>query len=128
MQTPTPTPKIRRPLRLSLLALACAAAVGCASVQPVAVPPQEMASQIQKDGKAIGKDVTPLSGPLNLEEALARALKYNLDRRSRMMEEALTRGQLDVSKFDMLPKIMAQAGYASRDRARFTHSSSFPLE
>ena len=57
---------------------------------------------------------------------MARALKYNLDRRSKMMEEALAMGQLDVSKFDMLPKIMAQAGYAYRDRTRFTYSSSYP--
>ncbi|WP_300557388.1 TolC family protein [Limnohabitans sp. Rim8] len=128
MHTPTLTPQFHRPLRLSLLALACAAAVGCASVQPVAVAPQEMASQIQKDGESIRKDVAPLNGPLTLEEALARALKYNLDRRSRMMEEALARGQMDVSKFDMLPKIMAQAGYTERDSARFTYSSTFPSE
>ncbi|WP_233254477.1 TolC family protein [Limnohabitans sp. 2KL-51] len=120
--------KLQRPLRMSLVALASVAAVGCASVQPVTVSPQDMASQIQKDGELIRKDVAPLSGPLNLEEAMARALKYNLDRRSRMMEEALAMGQMNVSKFDMLPKIMAQAGYATRDRARFTHSSSFPSE
>ena len=128
MQMPTQTPQFHRPIRLSLLALACAAAVGCASVQPVAVAPQEMASQIQKDAGAMRQDVVPLSGPLTLEEALARALKFNLDRRSRMMEEALARGQMDVSKFDMLPKIMAQAGYTERDRARFTYSSTFPSE
>ena len=115
-------------MRLSLLALACAAAVGCANVQPVAVAPQDMASQIQKDGSAIRKDVAPLTGPLTMDEAIARALKYNLDRRSRMMEEALTRGQMDVSKFDMLPKIVAQAGYSTRDRSRFTYSSPFPSE
>jgi outer membrane protein TolC len=120
--------KFHRPMRLSLVALASVAAVGCASVQPVAVSPQDMVSQIQKDGALIRKDVAPLSGPLTLEEAMARALKYNLDRRSRMMEEALAMGQMNVSKFDMLPKIMAQAGYATRDRARFTHSSSFPSE
>ena len=128
MQTQSMIQKLHRPVRVSLLALACLAAVGCASVQPVAVAPQDMASQIQKDGELIRKDVAPLSGPLTLEEALARALKYNLDRRSRMMEEALALGQMNVSKFDMLPKILAQAGYASRDRARFTHSSTFPSE
>ena len=74
------------------------------------------------------KDVEPIRGPLTLDEAMARALKYNLDRRTKMMEEALAMGQLDVSKFDMLPKIMAQAGYAYRDRTRFTHSSSYPIE
>ena len=128
MQYKSTIQTLHRPVRLSLLALVSLAAVGCASIQPVAVAPQDMASQIQKDGDHIRKDVAPLSGPLTLEEALARALKYNLDRRSHMMEEALAMGQMDVSKFDMLPKIMAQAGYASRDRSRFTHSSTFPSE
>ena len=120
--------KIERPLRLSLLALACAAAVGCASVQPVALAPQDMQAQKTIDTQAMRKDVEPVNGPLTLDEAMARALKYNLDRRARMMEEALAMGQLDVSKFDMLPKLVAQAGYASRDRARFTYSSPYPVE
>ena len=119
---------LHQTVRLSLVAVACVALVGCASVQPVALTPQDMQSQQQKDAEAIRKDVAPLNGPLTLDEAMARALKYNLDRRSKMMEEALAMGQLDVSKFDMLPKIMAQAGYAYRDRARFTHSSAYPSE
>lgn len=121
-------PSLPVPLRLSLIALACALASGCASVQPVALAPQDMQAQLQKDAEAIRKDVEPITGPLTMDEAMARALKYNLDRRAKMMEEALAMGQLDVSKFDMLPKIMAQAGYAYRDRTRFTHSSSYPIE
>jgi outer membrane protein TolC len=85
-----------------------------------------MQEQLQQDSDTMRKDVEPISGPLSLDDAMARALKYNLDRRSKMMEEALAMGQLDVSKFDMLPKIMAQAGYAYRDRTRFTYSSSYP--
>ncbi len=119
---------LKKPLRFSLIALACALAAGCASVQPVALTPQDMQAQQQKDTEAMRKDVEPIAGPLTLDEAMARALKYNLDRRSRMMEEALAMGQMDVSKFDMLPKIMAQAGYAYRDRTRFTYSSSYPDE
>ncbi len=119
---------LKKPLRFSLIALACALAAGCASVQPVALTPQDMQAQQQKDTEAMRKDVEPIAGPLTMDEAMARALKYNLDRRSRMMEEALAMGQMDVSKFDMLPKIMAQAGYASRDRTRFTFSSRYPNE
>ena len=119
---------LKKPLRLSLIALACAVAAGCASVQPVALSPQDMQAQQKDDSQAMRKDVEPITGPLTLHEAMARALKYNLDRRAKMMEEALAMGQLDVSKFDMLPKIMAQAGYAYRDRTRFTHSSSYPIE
>ncbi len=119
---------LQTPLKLSMVALSCALAAGCASVAPVALAPQDMQVQQQKDAEAMRKDVEPITGPLTLDEAMARALKYNLDRRARMMEEALAMGQLDVSKFDMLPKIMAQAGYAYRDRARFTHSSTYPSE
>ncbi|MEY2947576.1 MAG: hypothetical protein RL084_973 [Pseudomonadota bacterium] len=117
-----------RPVKLSLLALACVAAAGCASVQPVALSTQEMTAQLQIDSSALQKDVDPITGPLTLDEALARALKYNLERRAKMMEEALALGQLEVSKLDMLPKIMAQAGYAYRDRTRFSYSSSYPDE
>lgn len=116
------------PLKLSVVALSCALAVGCASVEPVVLAPQDIQAQQKKDTEAMRKEVEPLNGPLTLDEAMARALKYNLERRSKMMEEALAMGQLDVSKFDMLPKIMAQAGYAYRDRARFTHSSTYPSE
>ncbi len=113
---------------MGLVALACVMVTGCASVQPVALLPQEMRSQQQIDADNSRKDVEPITGPLTLDEALARALKYNLERRTRLMEEALALGQLDVSRFDMLPKAMAQAGYSYRDRARFTHSSTYPSE
>ncbi len=115
-------------IRLSLVALACTVVAGCANVQPVALSPQDMRSQQQVDAANSRRDVEPITGPLTLEEALARALKYNLDRRAKMMEEALALGQLDVSRFDMLPRAVAQAGYSHRDRARFTHSSTYPSE
>ena len=128
MKQKSPIASASRTLQLSLVALACLTAAGCANVQPVALAQQDMQPQLQKDSEAMRKDVEPITGALTLDEAMARALKYNLDRRAKMMEEALAMGQLDVSKFDMLPKIMAQAGYAYRDRARFTHSSPYPSE
>lgn len=70
-----------------------------------------MQAQQQKDSVNLRKDVEPITGPLTLDEAMARALKYNLDRRSKQMEEALALGQLDVNKYDMLPRVLAQAGY-----------------
>jgi outer membrane protein TolC len=84
-----------------------------------------MQSQQQNDSAEMRKEVSPITGPLTLEEALARALKYNLDRRAKQMEEALALGQLDVTKYDMLPKVMAQAGYARRDTPRFTGSTRY---
>lgn len=108
--------------------MACALATGCANITPVPLASDAMLAQQQIDTKAIQQDVEPITGPINLDIAMARALKYNLERRSKLMEEALALGQLDVTKFDMLPKIMAQAGYAWRDRSRYTFSSPYPSE
>jgi outer membrane protein TolC len=79
----------------------------------------------QADKVAVRKNVEPITAPLSLDEAMARALKYNLDRRARLMEEALALRQLDVSNLDMLPKLMAQAGYSNRDTVRATFSSPY---
>lgn len=57
-----------------------------------------------------------------MDEAIARALKYNLDRRVKVMEEAVALDQLDATSWDMLPRLMASAGYTSRDKDLITRS------
>jgi outer membrane protein TolC len=102
----------------ALKPLALAAAVfltGCANIQPTPLTSTDITPVNQADQSAMRKDVEPINGALTLEQALARALKYNLDRRAKMMEEALALNQLDVNKFDMLPSLIAKAGYASRN-------------
>lgn len=98
---------------LSLLAAAMVLAA-CASVDPRPLKGSEITGQAQTDRSASQIDVEPIKGPLSLEEAIARGLKYNLDRRTRMMEEGIAFNQLDVSRYDMLPKLVASAGYLSR--------------
>ena len=104
------------PVRPLVLAIGLAVLGGCASIQPVPLTTATLTTAA--DLQALRKDVEPINGPLTLDEALARALKYNAERRVRMMEEALALGQLDVTKFDMLPKLMAQAGYSWRNNER----------
>jgi outer membrane protein TolC len=82
----------------------------------------DLAPTNQRDLQAARGGVEPIAGPLTLDEALARALKYNLDRRGKLMEEALALGQLEVSQLDMLPKLLAQAGYSWRDNDRISIS------
>lgn len=101
-----------------ILALASAVALGLSGCMSLPTPfaPQEILEQSTKDRQAAQANVEPVQNAIPLEEAIARALKYNLDRRTRMMEEALALKNFDVSKYDMLPKFMAQAGYAYRDK------------
>ncbi|MCA3104567.1 MAG: TolC family protein, partial [Rhodocyclaceae bacterium] len=60
-------------------------------------------------------DQEVLTEPLTFSGALARALKYNLDYRLKLMEIALSQGLLDVSRLDLLPRVVADAGYRSRN-------------
>lgn len=98
------------PAALALLVLS-----GCSSVALKPLTESEIAARGQADRLAAQADVEPLVGPLTLEGAIARALKYNLSARTRMMEEALAMRQFDVSRYDMLPKLVASAGYTSRN-------------
>lgn len=122
MSTLIPTPSFAsKTFKLSLVVTAIALA-GCASVDPRPLNGQEIKSQAQTDRNQSQQDVEPIKGALSLEEAIARGLKYNLDRRTRMMEEGIAFNQLDVSKFDMLPKLVAAAGYNSRSEYAISRS------
>jgi outer membrane protein len=61
----------------------------------------------------------PLNRPVSLYEATARSLKYQLEYRVKSMEQAVALGQLEVGKFDMLPKLTATAGYTTRNNDSF---------
>jgi outer membrane protein TolC len=98
--------------RLAVM-LAASALTAC-SIAPVPMTPQEVGARVRADQEKIYTDQAPITGPITFHEALARALKYNLDYRLKLMESALARGIADVSAYDMLPKLVASAGYVNR--------------
>ncbi|WP_321956762.1 TolC family protein [Paraburkholderia bannensis] len=87
---------------------------GCA-IKPTPFTDAERAQTAQADRTSMFANQQPVSGPISLDEAMARAIRYNLDHRLKMMEEALAQHQLDLSNFDLLPKLTAQAGYTNRN-------------
>lgn len=100
---------------------------GCASfnVDTAQLSTQEIRTTLQQDKATLQRDVEPLTGPLTLDGAVARAIKYNADRRSRAMEEAVALGTFEAGKFDMLPKLIAAAGYRDRSNDLITRSVDF---
>lgn len=64
--------------------------------------------------KVIDSQVIPGS-VITLDGAIARALKYNLNHRVKTLGEALASGNLAAGKYDMLPKLLVNAGYNWRD-------------
>ena len=111
--------------RLTPIAALLLALGGCA-VTPVPMGDGERQARIHEDMATLFKDVEPLAGALTLHEAFARALKYNYDYRLRVMESAFADAQLDVAKFDMLPKLTVSAGYTARDNDAGSRSVSLP--
>ncbi|MGB8302030.1 MAG: TolC family protein, partial [Azonexus sp.] len=86
----------------------------CGSLTPTPYTKGEIKDRIANDRQKMFADQEPVTGPITFHEAAARALKYNLDYRLKLMESALSRSLYDVSKFDMLPRLVANAGYAGR--------------
>ena len=76
------------------------------------------------DATLVGLDAgqEPVSGPIDLYEAIARALKYNLDHPVEMAEQAIRDRELRLSHFSMLPTVVANSGYAARDRFNASNS------
>lgn len=95
---------------------------GCASLKPEALTQDEIKVAVDADRLALSKDVDALNGPLTLEEAIARAIRYNAARRLKAMEEAFAFGTFDAQRYDMLPKLVASAGYRYRDEELITRS------
>ncbi|VTU28761.1 Outer membrane efflux protein [Variovorax sp. PBS-H4] len=110
----------------SLTAVAVAILLAGCSVNPVQVTPEEVAQRVASDQAQMYKDQVPVAAPIGYSDALARALKYNLDYRLKLMESALARGLLDVSAADMLPKLVADAGY--NDRSNDSGGTSIGIE
>lgn len=88
---------------------------GCASVQPRPYTEDETRARIQADQAEMYANQEPVTHPITFYEAAARALKYNLDYRLKLMESALASNLRDVSSHEMLPRLVASAGYAGRN-------------
>lgn len=114
---------LRRLLQPTLLLLVLAGLSACSTLQPQAISTVTLKQQSGADRSAAQAEVPPLGAVLTLEEAVARALKYNLQRRALLLEEAIALGQFDLARFDLLPQLMARAGYSRRSEDAITRST-----
>ncbi|HSV29499.1 MAG TPA: TolC family protein, partial [Candidatus Omnitrophota bacterium] len=106
--------------------LASAAALmltGCA-VTPEPFTMDEHKARAEQDVAALKKDQEAIKAPLSLYDAMARAVKYNLDHRLKVMEEAFNERQLTTANLSMLPALTAKAGYEGRNNQSGSSSRS----
>ncbi len=85
--------------------------VGACSQTPEPLIKEQVQLSSQKDYEYLKE--TSQNAPLEIDlyQAIAIAIKNNRDLRLNLMDSALSQDQIDVVKFDMLPKLSANAGY-----------------
>ena len=88
---------------------------GCGTIAPQAFSPSEVQERVALDRQTMYAEQDPITGPITFHEAAARALKYNLDYRLKLMENALSKSLSEVAGYEMLPRLVAGAGYAGRN-------------
>jgi outer membrane protein TolC len=113
----------QRSLLLTMGSLAFLAA-GC-SVKPEPLTKAELSAFAQDKLTHVALDNEPVTRPIDLYEAIARALKYNLDQRVELMQQALRQRELDLASYQGLPALVAGSGYAGRDS--YAASSSYSI-
>jgi len=107
---------------LSLVFTAVIASGCTVSPKPLSLAELEDRRDYRLQALSAGQEV--LTGPVSLYEAMARAIKYNLDHKVEMYEEALRSSESDLSNLDMLPRLVVSAGLSDRENYSGSRSSA----
>lgn len=100
---------------LLIVAVATSGALTGCAVYPTPLSDAELSAASETNLSSVTAEQEPVSAPITLYDAMARALKYNLDHRVEETEAAVRVAELDLSHFSLLPTAVANSGYAGRD-------------
>lgn len=109
--------------RLAFVAMAAALPLsGCASMSPPLTAPQvaEFSVRIESELAVVPE---PLTGPLAVDDAVARAVRFNLALRAKELEAAMAEAKVVAESGAMLPSVVAESEYYRRDRPLLTRSN-----
>jgi outer membrane protein TolC len=110
-----PMQTLQHGLLTTIAAGALAALLGACTIAPSPLTQGELSYLAGQQAEQVTANQEPLSGALTLYEAMARAVKYNLDYRIEMMTQSLRGAEAAMASSDLLPKLVANAGWSGRD-------------
>ncbi len=96
---------------------------GCA-VNPVPLTEAELAAAGADRLARMDANQEPVSASIGLYEAMARALKYNLDHKVELMQMALANKKVKNASVDMLPSLVAGSSWSGRDSYSASYSEN----
>ncbi len=103
---------------------ALAAILSACSVKPEPISFSESAAFTENRLARLSAEQVSVTKPITLHEAMARAIKYNLDARIEQAQTAYKLRELDLSHYKFLPAFVAGSGYAGRDNTLASSSQS----
>ena len=101
-----------RPICLAIIA---GGLLGGCTITPKPYSDSELAYRAEANLVNVTADQEPVTKPVDLYEAMARALKYNLEYRVEAAQTVLRMAELNLAHYALLPDIVANAGIAARD-------------
>lgn len=108
-----------------LVLLSTVILTGCA-VTPHPLQLKDIEQRVDSDLQEMFSGQEQIVRTVTMHEAMARALRHNLNYKLSLMERTLAQQNVHTITFDMLPKLTASAGYFSRSNEQ--GSSSVDLE
>ncbi|MCQ9427207.1 TolC family protein [Pseudomonas sp. LJDD11] len=112
----------RTALRLAIALTALGLSACAVKPDPLSVE-QQLANSVN-DQRKMFDNQEPVTRAISLEEAIARAVKYNLQQRLGLMQRALEDNLVGVTQLNMLPQLAASAGWQGRDNVVGSSSRS----
>lgn len=113
---------------MSFRNIALVVAVGVFTVGCTVSPKPLTQEQLRATGTAryssLTADQEKVSQPISLYEAMARAIKYNLDYKVSVYEQALRGSEANLANMNMLPNLVLSASATDRDNFSGSRSSA----
>ncbi|GJL62582.1 MAG: hypothetical protein NPIRA04_12360 [Nitrospirales bacterium] len=91
---------------------------------PTVLTRTEIDTRVDRDLQQLTSNQAPVLEPIDLYEAMARALKYNLEAKVEVMKTMLAHQNLDLAHYDLLPRLVANTGYDGRSNFSGARSRS----
>ena len=96
-----------------LIVMLCGLLGGCA-IAPAPLTVEEISTYASDKRARVTAGQEPITRSIDMYDAMARALKYNLDHQVEIRAVALKQRQLNLAHYSMLPELTASTGYADR--------------
>ena len=89
---------------------------GCA-VEPEPLAPKKITERTQSDLQHLRSTAFVPTGPISLEQAIARAIAFNLRGRVKQIEHEIADAELRTKSFEMLPPLQLNAARNRKDKS-----------